>query len=182
MRRLHVPRGPRALAGACVVAGMALVATSPAIAGSDSIHASGPLTLYGDRPTAHASIDVRYDTTGQSHLDLRIAGLAPDTSYVVRAHAGPCSDTRLGLGPVFQSIPNPNPDTPLHPDYVNDSNEIWLDAETDAQGNAASHADQPWQPSPTWRPASVVVHEALVQTHPNAPRVGKALACLDVPF
>lgn len=182
MRRLPLPRGARPLAGACVVAGAALVATSPAIAGVDTVRASGPLTVYGDRSGAHAAIDVRYDTVGETRLELRLTGLAPETSYVVRAHSGPCTATRKGLGPVFQNIPNPNPDVPSDPAYVNDSNEIWLDAETDASGRAVSHTRQPWQPSPTWRPASVVVHEALVQTYPGAPRVGEALACLDVPF
>lgn len=182
MRRLHLPRDPRSLAGVCIVAGLALVATSPAIAGIDTVRAAGPLTMYGDRPAAHASIEIRYDTVGRTHLELTIAGLAPGTSYAVRAHHGPCAATPSELGPIFQRSRNPDREAPSDPDYVNDSNEVWLDVETDASGSATSHAHQPWQPSPTWRPSSVVVHEALLQTHPRAPRVGEAIACLDVPF
>lgn len=182
MRRLPFTSGHRALAGLFVAVGVALAAASPVLAGSDEVHATATLRVYGNESPARAKLDVTYDTSGRTDLDFRVSGLAANTPYVVRAHVGPCTTTRSEIGPVFQASPNPNPDAPSDPEYINDSNEIWLDVETDPTGNGVSHTDQPWQPSPVWRPASVVVHQTLVQPHPYAPRVGKAIACLDVPF
>lgn len=182
MRRLLVTNGHRPLAGLCVAVGIALVVVSPALAGSEHIHTAGSLRVYDGGDDVHAELDVTYDTRGRTQLEFRVTGLAAATAYVVRAHTGACARTPGELGPVFQASPNPDPDAVSSPEYVNRSNEIWLDVETGPTGDGSSHTDQPWQPSPIWRPASIVVHERLSQSHPLAPRVGQAVACLDVRF
>lgn len=180
MRRLRPPAAPTALAAVAV----ALFAASPAITGSDVVHAAPSLTTYGTSvgPDARASVDVEYDAGGYTHVELVVSGLAPRTRYVGRARVGGCAPMASRLGPVFQMFPNPDPETPYDPLYRNPGNEVWLDVETDAHGAGSVRTTQKWQFHPLSRPGSVTIHDMLRMNRPTDPMVGAALACLEVAF
>ena len=168
---------------ALAVLGVAVFASSPALAGSERVTADGELLAYDPALAgARATLRAEYDAAGDSRLAFAVTGLASSAHYVVRAHAGGCPATPAELGEVFQMSPNPDPEHPEDPDFRNGANEVWLDVETEADGSGASEAVQPWQFSPIWRAGSVVVHAVLPITRPHDPVVGRALGCLEVAF
>ena len=177
-------RRPDALPTALAASAVALFAASPAIAGSERVHAAGELTAYTPvvPAGARAAVDATYDAGGHSHIELRVAGLAPRHRYVARVRNGGCTAAPAALGPIFQLSPNPDPATPDDPFFRNPVNEVWLDVDTDSAGSGRARVEQPWQFHPLGRPGSVTIHEMLPMNHPSDPVVGRTLACLDVAF
>lgn len=169
--------------------GVAVFVASPVIVGSDTVHASGPVVTYPASETAgvsaevSAEVSVEYDAAGETHVTLTVAGLAPVTRYLGRAHLGGCTRSSAELGEIFQLATNPDPvRRPEDRRFRNDVNEIWLDLDTDERGRARVRATQPWQFHPLARPGSVIIHDMLLQRRPVDPVVGAALVCVEVPF
>jgi hypothetical protein len=180
-----MPLSPHAAAPVALgVLAVGLFAASPALAGSDLVRATGPLTVYDPALAgATARLQVEYDTLGDTHLRLSVAGAQPSTYYVVRAHVGGCPSVADELDDVFQASPNPDAEeSPEDPLFRNPVNEVWLDVETGPTGAGVRRARQPWQFHPTWRAGSVVLHALLPMERESDPVVGRALACLEVPF
>ena len=75
-------RTTRHLPVALAALGLVTFAASPAIAGTDTVRAEGPIRSYS--PTlvpdgAEARVHVVYDTTGHTTVVLHVRGLQPDT-------------------------------------------------------------------------------------------------------
>ena len=162
------------------VAGLALFAASPAIAGADHGRGEGPLRSYSaDVPQgATAKVTAVYDARGKSTIMLHVKGLRPRTTYGAHAHVYGCGATGAAAGGHFQHVLDPVQPS-VNPAYANPLNEIWLDVTTNAAGNGVARSVVDWQFTPDLRPGSVVIH-AL----PTAPGggAGTRLACLDVDF
>lgn len=164
-------------------AAAALFAASPAIVGSDVVHAAAPLTRYAAAipEGAGADVAVEYDAGGYTEVTLTVEGLAPRTPYAGRARVGGCSPEVSGLAEVFQMSPNPDPERPGDPQYRNPYNELWLDFRTDDEGAAETRVTQKWQFHPTWRPGSVTIHEMSSDRREHS-TAGATVACLEVAF
>ncbi len=172
----------RAAPAALGLVGVALFAVSPALAGTDRVHAAGPLTVYAGPAGGRASVDVAYDAAGSTRIGLGVSGLERETRYAVRVHHGPCPPPGAAPGPVYQRVPPPEPELADDPAFRNPRNEVWLDVSTGADGAGRAHARQDWQFPPQTRPESVIIHRVLLQTVPTDPVVGRPLACLEVSF
>ncbi len=178
-------RTTRRLPVALAALGLVTFAASPAIAGTDTVRAEGPITSYS--PTlvpegAEGKVHVVYDTTGHTTVVLHVRGLQPDTKYGAHVHANPCGATGAAAGPHFQNVVDPHqPST--DPAYANPRNEIWLDFETNAAGNGVSRAKVDWQFSPDRRAGSIVLHEHHTSTgSTDSGTAGPRLGCLTVAF
>jgi Cu-Zn family superoxide dismutase len=178
---------PRHVAAGLIVCAVGIFVASPAIAGKDRVSATGDLVRY--RPTvpsaASATVLATYDTMGDSTITLRVSGLEPNTEYGAHAHVDACGATPRAAGPHFQHTPNPYPQNPHDPVYVNSVNEIWLDFTTDDRGTGSSTTELGWQFEPQRRAGSVMIHAHRTQLGGRdgvAGTAGAALACLTVGF
>jgi Cu-Zn family superoxide dismutase len=168
----------------CAAAGVSLFAASPALAGTEHARAAGELVRYSAAiPVgAHARVDAVYNASGASIVVLHVWGLAPNTAYGSHAHVNACGTTGAAAGPHYQHVVDTHqPST--NPAYANPQNEIWLDFETDSEGNASATAKEDWQFSPDRRPGSVIIHAEQTHTGPDdSGTAGARLACLTVGF
>jgi Cu-Zn family superoxide dismutase len=166
------------------VAAACLFTASPALARAQHARATGELIRYSTAvPSgAQARIAAVYNSSGDSIVMLHVKGLAPDTAYGAHAHVNSCGATGAAAGPHYQHIPDPH--TPsTNPAYANPRNEIWLDFETDAEGNGDAKAKLGWQFSPDRRPGSIIIHAERTHTGPDdSGTAGSRLACLTVDF
>jgi Cu-Zn family superoxide dismutase len=115
---------------------------------------------------------------------LTVTGLLPDRGYAAHAHQKPCGEEGDAAGPHFQHKKDPaaGPDNPsVDADYANPENEVWLDVQTDAEGNGTSEADVPFNIDGS-APASVVVHakEKTPTEDGTAGKAGDRIACLSL--
>lgn len=174
----------RSALAACGVAGLTLFAAAPALASAEHAHASGELIRYSDAiPVgAQARVDAVYNAHGDSIVVLHVTGLMPNTGYGAHAHVNACGLHGADAGPHYQHVPDPHqPST--DPAYANPQNEIWLDFNTDEDGNGVATAKVAWQFSPDRRPGSVIIHAEQTHTGPNdSGTAGARLACLSVDF
>ena len=168
----------------CAVAGSTLFAASPALAGADHARASGELIRYSTAipEGASARVDAVYNASGASIFVLHVWGLAPNTAYGSHAHVNACGATGAAAGPHYQHVVDPHqPST--DPAYANPHNEVWLDFETDSDGNATATSTEDWQFSADRRPGSVIIHVETTHTGPDdSGTAGARLACLTVAF
>jgi superoxide dismutase, Cu-Zn family len=174
----------RRAAGLCVAAGASLFLASPALAGSDHVRASGALVRYSTAiPVGStARVTAVYNAAGSSIIVLQVRGLAPNTAYGAHAHANACGATGSAAGPHYQHVQDPHQPS-SDPAYANPQNEIWLDFETDSEGNGTGTAKVDWQFSPDRRPGSVIIHAEQTHTGPtDSGTAGARLACLTVNF
>src|SRR4051812_40872345 len=142
MHRSNLRRNAATL---CVAAGVSLFAASPALAGTGHVRAGGELVRYSTSipKGAVARVDAVYDAAGSSIVVLHVKGLAPNTAYGAHAHANACGLTGSAAGPHYQHVVDPHqPST--DPAYANAQNEIWLDFETDSEGNGTGTAKVDW--------------------------------------
>ena len=175
---------PRHLALAVGLAGAAVFAASPALAGADHARADGPLIAYSADVPAGATgrVTAVYNAAGATIVTLHVKGLKPLTEYGAHAHVNPCGPTGTSAGPHWQNVQDPvTPST--NPAYANPRNEIWLDLTTDEEGNGVARSVQDWQFPPDRRPHSVIIHAQHTATGPgSAGTAGARLACLSVDF
>ena len=122
-----------------------------------------------------------YVFDGATTVTLNVRGLVPNRKYGAHAHAMPCGPTGDAAGPHFQH--NPDPVKPsVDPAFANSTNEIWLDFETDDDGNATTASTVPWVFQDK-KAASVVIHENPTQTAPGkAGTAGARVGCVSVGF
>jgi superoxide dismutase, Cu-Zn family len=175
----------RYVPGTAVAAGLAVFVAAPALAGADRVSAEGRLVPYASvvPEAATAQVEAVYDTTGNSTITLRVAGLAPNTDYGAHAHAEPCGERPKDAGPDFALVPNPDPAQDGDWAYENSENEIWLDFTTDDTGAATADTTVGWQFSPERRAGSVIIHAEHTTIGPrDAGAAGARLACLSVDF
>lgn len=177
---------PRQLSLALVVASTALFAASPAVAGADRVRNEGELYRYSSAIPAGATARVQavYDSAGDTIVTLHVRGLKPNTVYGAHAHQFACGLTGAAAGGHFQNVPDPELPSD-DPAFANPRNEIWLDLETDAEGNGAAQTKVAWQFSPERRAGSVMIHEEHTKTGAGDGAAGSAgarLACLTVGF
>jgi Cu-Zn family superoxide dismutase len=181
---MHRPTLRRNAAVACALAGASLFAASPALAGAEHVRASGELVRYSAAVPdgAQGRVNAVYNAHGDTIVVLHVTGLAPYTAYGSHAHANACGATGAAAGPHYQHVVDPHqPST--SPAYANPQNEIWLDFETDSEGNGAAIAKVDWQFAPERRPRSVIIHAEQTHTGPdNSGTAGARLACLTVNF
>ena len=169
---------------AAIAASATLFAASPAVARADHIRAQGELFRYSDAvpEDARARVKATYTSAGDTIVTLHVWGMKPNTEYGAHAHTNACGDTGAAAGPHFQNVLDPvTPST--NPAYANPQNEIWLDLETDEEGNGAAQTKLNWQFSPERRAHSVIIHVEHTHTGPHDSGVaGARLACLTVGF
>lgn len=146
-----------------------------------------PYTYDQELAPLEASMEVESMSTDDStDVVLRVEDLLPDRGYAAHAHASECGDNGEAAGPHFQDEEDPEatPEDPsTDPDYANAENEIWLDFETDGDGDAESDTTVPFTFNDR-APESVVIHEEEeTSTEPgSAGEAGDRVACLSVPF
>ena len=181
---MHRTTASRHLPVLACVAGLGLFLASPALAGTDHVHVTGPLVRYDDRVPAGATatVDAAYTPQGDTVVTLHVHGLRPHREYGIHANALPCGTDAADAGPRFQA--NPDPKQPSHDArYANIHNEIWLDVTTDNDGDGEAVRRVAWQFPPPYRAHSVVVHARQTDWRPAlAGKAGARLACIDVPF
>jgi Cu-Zn family superoxide dismutase len=184
--------GRYACVGAVVVA-LGVIGTIPAAASSEPLLGiaaeSGQFQAYSPD-----SVAVTYDQTAvplsaqlfalnlqdakQTVVLVGAHGLSPSRQYGAHVHTKPCGPNPADAGPHYQNVPDPHqPST--DPAYANNSNEIWLDFTTDAQGNGMAMATVNWRFSDAQQPRSVVIHEH--HTHDGG-AAGVRLACMTTAF
>jgi Cu-Zn family superoxide dismutase len=114
-------------------------------------------------------------------VTLTVHGLQPNRTYGAHVHKMPCGPTGEAAGTHFQHSPDPTKPS-VNPAFANPTNEIWLDLNTDAKGDATTSSTVPWTfTSP--RAGSVVIHAEKTQTAPGkAGTAGARLACVSVGF
>lgn len=122
-------------------------------------------------------------TEDASTFVLEVSGLRPNRGYAAHAHTDKCGPDGDAAGPHFQHKAAPETGSDTDPKYVNPKNEIWLDLETDAEGNGSATANLPFEITDWARPKSVVVHaDEKTSTAPGEAGVaGDRVACLSLP-
>jgi Cu-Zn family superoxide dismutase len=180
-RAVRVARGLCALG----VGFSAITAMTVSAAGSaTSVGSSGSLTRY-DNPYANgtanpieegaeARVHAIEDASGRTIVTLHVSGLPANRPFGSHVHLLACGDNNAGGH--YQNDPGTGHD------HANAANEVWLDFETNAAGNATAKATVDW----TFRANganAVVIHDRHT-THgdPGAGTAGAKLACLDVDF
>ncbi|MFD9700642.1 superoxide dismutase family protein [Lentzea sp. NPDC059081] len=118
---------------------------------------------------------------GRTTVELKVAGLLPNTKYGSHVHTKACGAKPADSGPHYQN--EKDPVTPsVDPKYANAQNEIWLDLTTDAAGAASASATVPWE-FRKGEANAVVIHAAHTSTeHGKAGTAGDRLACLTALF
>jgi Cu-Zn family superoxide dismutase len=179
-RAVRVARGLCALG----VGFTAITATTAAAGSATSVGSAGALTVYSDpygngvaNPIAggaEARVHAVEDANGDTIVTLHVTGLPANRHFGSHVHVSACGVNKAG--PHYQHVLGSGAD------YANPSNEVWLDIETNAAGNATAKATVAW----TFRADganAVIIHDRHT-THgdPGAGTAGARLACLDVDF
>jgi superoxide dismutase, Cu-Zn family len=180
----------RHLSIAAIASSLVLFAASPSLAGTDRVRADGPTFVYNPDhvpATATARVQAVYNAAGDTIVTLQVRGMKPNHHFGAHAHVGECGTNPLAAGGHFQNVPNPSTDPADAGDlaYANPSNEIWLDFETDEDGNAVAQTRVGWQFSPERAAKSVIIHERHTSTghgDGTAGTAGGRMACISVPF
>jgi Cu-Zn family superoxide dismutase len=169
---------------AVVLGALGVAVAPPALADVDRVRSEGPLVSYSADVPAGASARVQavYDASGATIVTLHVRGLEPGTEYGAHAHVNACGSTGAAAGPHFQHVLDPVSPS-VDPTYANPVNEIWLDLETDEEGNGVAQTRVPWHFDAGRRAHSVIIHAEHTRTGPTDSGVaGMRLACLDVAF
>jgi Cu-Zn family superoxide dismutase len=121
---------------------------------------------------------------GRTQALLTVSGFLPNRSYGAHLHVNPCGVDPGAAGPHFENTPDPtasqSPST--NPTFANPTNEVWLDFNTDSQGNASSNTEVPWVATPQRHPNSLVIHADPTMTAAGkAGMAGARIACLTIP-
>lgn len=121
-------------------------------------------------------------TSEGSTAQLTVLGLLPDRGYTVYAYDKACGAAPGAAGAPFQDHLDPaatsaTPST--DPKYVNPSNEIWLDVQTDDAGTGTSATTVPFVLTDRV-PHSFVVHDRthIPKDPSQAADIGARIACL----
>jgi Cu-Zn family superoxide dismutase len=190
---VRIPLLASAGVGACALA--LAVAVPAAAASSHNVSAtvfgadSGSRAVTYDPavvPTgAQMSVNLSQAADG-TVVALEVDGLLANRGYAAHAHVNPCGATGADAGPHFQHAVDPaaGPDHPsVDPAYANADNEVWLDLQTDANGDGRAEADLPFTFAGNRSPRSVVVHAAeATATHAgHAGTAGDRAACITLP-
>lgn len=147
--------------------------------------ADNAFTYDEDLAPAGAELAVTIDADDDdSTFTFDVTGLQADRGYAVHAHTDPCGDDGDAAGPHYQheNDPNASADSPSDdPEYANPDNEVWLDLQTDGDGNGSSTAEVEFGVTEE-SPASIVVHEAeeTATGEGEAGTAGDRVACLTV--
>jgi superoxide dismutase, Cu-Zn family len=116
-----------------------------------------------------------------NQVHLTATGLVPNRAYGAHLHVSPCGASPDDSGPHYQN--HVDPVTPsVDPVYANPENEVWLDFNANAAGEAVATAEHGWQFDPSRPPRALVLHAD--HTHTGAGQAGKAgarVACLTLP-
>jgi Cu-Zn family superoxide dismutase len=180
MKQILSRVGPTVAAFAAV----GLFVASPALARADRVRSDGPLVTYSSAVPegATARVQAVYNSAGSTIVTLHVWGLLPNTEYGAHAHVNACGSTGAAAGPHFQNVQDPVVPS-VNPAYANPRNEIWLDLETDDEGNGVAQTRVPWQFHPDRLAHSVIIHAEHTHTGPgDSGTAGARLACLTVDF
>ncbi|MET0344081.1 MAG: superoxide dismutase family protein [Polyangiales bacterium] len=130
-----------------------------------------------ENPAAEISGDVSAKAIdGGTEFTLAVEGLPGTRPFGTHLHTLPCAEQQGG--PHYQHLAPPA-GTPLtDPKFANETNEVWLDFEADAEGKGARTARVGFVPRKGGA-NSVVVHERLTGDGGVA---GARLACTNIPF
>ena len=171
---MRIPLLASAGVGACALA--LAVAVPAAAASSHNVSAtvfgadSGSRAVTYDPavvPTgAQMSVNISQAADG-TVVALEVDGLLPNRGYAAHAHVNPCGATGADAGPHFQHAVDPaaGPDHPsVDPAYANADNEVWLDLQTDANGDGRAEADSRSRSPATGR------RDRSSSTRPRRPR------------
>ena len=129
--------------------------------------------------------------SGRTVVSLHVWGLLPDESYGAHIHYRPCGATGAAAGAHYENVPDPTLSgsetvSSVDPAYANSANEVWLDMETNADGNGRAQTVVDWTVRPTSNggPRSVILHRDATSTGGQVPpgNAGARLACVTVPF
>ena len=144
-----------ALAAAALTVAPAAAAPSTQVWADGTFSAAGPVFTYAPALVpagAQVRVHAIYPGNGSTVATLHVKGLAPDTTYAVHAHVGPCStspSTSLGH---YQHHAGTGPD------FVNDHNELWLGFTTNDAGNGSAQTVVDWQPR-AGQAVSLTIHQ-----------------------
>jgi Cu-Zn family superoxide dismutase len=138
-------------------------------------------------------------SSGKTVVTLQVRGLGANASYGAHAHYKPCGSSGAAAGAHYQNVVDPavliaaaaatpprDPETIASADarYANAANEVWLDLETDDEGNGSAQTVVDWQfrgTDPVLR--SLIIHRDLTDAHDGSAGVaGPRLGCLSVAF
>lgn len=180
-------RAGRVARGLCAlgvgVATISVLAVSAA--GSATVVTShGALTLYsnpyGDgranpiQEGATARVHAVEDANGRTIVTVRVSGLPANRVFGSHVHVLGCNDNKAGAH--YQDVVGAGHE------HANPSNEVWLDFETNAAGNATAKATVDWTFRPDGANAVIIHDRATTHGDPGAGGAGSRLACLDVDF
>ena len=158
-----------------------LFVASPWIAGAEVSRENGrPLSWASEiRDDATYAVETTQDATGDTHVGIRLSGLAPRTEYTVHAHEAPCGEDGFDSGPHYQDVITFH----SHPAFA-ERNEIRIPLRSDRRGRAQGSTTVQWQFPPGRTARSLLLHHRRPVQPPNAPRFwiteATVLACLDV--
>jgi superoxide dismutase, Cu-Zn family len=132
-------------------------------------------------PGSHVTVSSQ-QVDGRTTVTLKVQGLQPNREYGGHVHTKPCGPRGEDAGPHFQEKADPVKPS-VDPAYANPQNEVWLDFQTDAQGNGTVTAEGSWPLDTREDAQSVVIHEMHTHTEPGkAGTAGGRLACIDAKF
>lgn len=159
----------------------ALFFASPWIAGAEVSRDNGtPVAWSAEvRDDATYAVETTQDAAGDTHVEVRLSGLAPRTRYALHAHEAPCGADEVASGPHYQHVFAFQSDR-----FVARSNEVRVELRTDRHGRAEGRTTVGWQLPPGRTARSLLLHGQRLVVPPSAPRfwltLAGALACLDV--
>jgi Cu-Zn family superoxide dismutase len=133
-------------------------------------------------PSSTAKAAVRESAAGPAtKVTLTVSGLLPNHMYGAHVHTKACGSKPADSGPHYQNEKDPVSPS-VDPKYANPQNEVWLDFQTDAKGDATSEATVAF----TFRAGeanAVVVHANHTATEAGkAGTAGDRLACISARF
>ena len=160
-------------------------AVSEASAAAVVVKQSGPLVRYdnpyGDGTAnpvlagATARVHAVEGANGKTIVTLEVAGLAPNREFGSHVHVGACNAANKAGGH-YQNVPGTGEN------FANAQNEVWLDFETDDEGNGSAQAKVDWTFRPDGANAVIIHDHHTPDEDPVAGVAGPKLACLDVDF
>lgn len=118
---------------------------------------------------------------GRMSVLLWVDGVESDRDFGAHVHTKPCGAEPGDSGPHYQHKVDPVQPS-VDPDFAHPANEIWLDFDSDAEGEGHAKSQQKWN-FRAGEARSVVIHEHTTHTgEGHAGQAGDRLACLTVPF
>lgn len=185
MERSKSRRAVRAFVG--VTVGLFAIggAASEAGAAAAVVKQSGPLVIYGNPygdGTANpvlagstARVHAVEDANGKTIVTLQVAGLTPNREFGSHVHVGACNAANKAGGH-YQNVIGTGES------FANAQNEVWLDFETDDEGNGSAQAKVDWTFRADGANAIMIHDHHTPDEDPVAGVAGPKLACLDVDF